>query len=84
MDNIRKELANLALSALTVVLFVIAIIVFIDYGGSAIFYAVVVLALASGFLNAWLISRDAPERHVVAMPSVKMRTTKGRGRKQRR
>jgi VIT1/CCC1 family predicted Fe2+/Mn2+ transporter len=56
MDN-TKEIINIILSIITVILFVIAIIVFIDYGGNAIFYAIVVLALILGFLNAWLISK---------------------------
>jgi len=53
----KPEALAFILSGLTVVLFIIAIIVFIKYGGSAIFYIVVIIAFVTGFLNAWVISK---------------------------
>ena len=62
----ESERLGLALSALTVVLFIIAIAIFIHYGAGAPFYVVVVMAFIVGFLNAWVISRTevrGPEIH---------------------
>lgn len=81
MNNI-KETINIALSIITVVLFVIAIVVFIDYGGNAVFYAVVVLAIALGFVNAWLISKSTETKR--GAPQKMMRASARKGRRSTR
>ncbi|MCL5115334.1 MAG: hypothetical protein M1528_02270 [Candidatus Marsarchaeota archaeon] len=53
----NNEIVSIALSAITVVLFIIAVIVFINYGGSSLFYVIIVIAFVVGLLNAWLISK---------------------------
>lgn len=59
----KPEALAFLLSGLTVVLFIIAIIVFIKYGGSILFYVVVAAAFVIGFLNAWIISKmESPHR----------------------
>lgn len=53
---------ELALSSLTIALAIIAIAIFIYYGVGTMFYVAVLLAIAVGFVNAWLISKtgEAP------------------------
>jgi uncharacterized membrane protein len=53
----ESERLGFILSIITVVLFIIAISIFIGYGAKAPFYIVAVLAFIVGFLNAWVISR---------------------------
>lgn len=65
----RREALAFLLSGITVILFIIAIIVFIKYGATMVFYVVVVLTFAAGVINAWIISRSgalarAPQRAV--------------------
>ncbi len=57
-----NELLGLALSVVTIALFIIALILFINYGGSAKFYVVVIAALVIGVLNAWIISKEGRRR----------------------
>ncbi len=85
----NNEIVSIVLSAATVVLFIIAVIVFIDYGGSALFYVIVILAFASGLLNAWIISRrELPRSQTAAKPVMKAmpprKTRKGKRSKARR
>ncbi len=53
----RTETLGFLLSGLTVVLFIIAVIAFIKFGGRWPFYVTVIVAFIVGFLNAWVISR---------------------------
>ena len=53
----ESERLGLALSAITVLLFIIALVVFIYYGARLPFYTIIVVAFVVGFLNAWGISR---------------------------
>ncbi len=53
----KNERLALILSAITVILFIIAIAIFISNGAHGAFYAVVTIAFISGFLNAWVISK---------------------------
>lgn len=48
---------ELLTSSATVVLAIVAILIFIYSGATALFYVFVLLALVIGFFNAWLISR---------------------------
>jgi fatty acid desaturase len=50
------------LSAATIVLAILAIVTFIYTGASGAFYVVIVVAIATGFVNAWLISRTEETR----------------------
>jgi len=52
------EIRALSLSLATVVLTILALIIFIYQRGSSAFYAVAVIAIIVGFANAWLISRS--------------------------
>lgn len=63
MALLSKEFA---MSALTVVLVIIAIVTFIYSGASLVFYAVVLIALIVGFSNTWLLSRTPRERETQA------------------
>lgn len=63
MAMLSKEFA---MSALTVILVIIAIVTFIYSGASLTFYAVVVIALIVGFSNTWLLSRTPRERETMA------------------
>lgn len=47
---------ELLTSLITIVLVILAIAVFIKYRAGTLFYSLVVLALAMGFLNTWLIA----------------------------
>ncbi len=77
-----NERLGLAFSALTVALFVIALILFISYGGSAWFYVVVAAALAIGILNAWMISVLGRRGRAPRMPvPSKRRASRRRNRK---
>ncbi len=69
----RLEMPAFLLSAITVVLFIIALIVFIKYGAGIAFYIVVVLAFAAGFLNAWAISKMEAGRTAPAPPQPRPR-----------
>ncbi|MDE1856960.1 MAG: hypothetical protein KGH98_02640 [Candidatus Micrarchaeota archaeon] len=53
----RLEL-EIITSLATIVFAILAIGLFIASGGSAAFYAAMVIALAVGFFNAWLISKS--------------------------
>ena len=53
MKNFTKEFIT---SAITVILAIIAIGLFISSGGTLIFDIVVAIAVIVGFYNAWLIS----------------------------
>ncbi len=55
LSKIQREMVS---SALTIVLAVLAISVFIVFGGSVLFYALMLLAIGVGFYNAWLISKE--------------------------
>jgi archaellum biogenesis protein FlaJ (TadC family) len=57
MVDIELELVS---SLVTVALAILALVIFINHGASALFYATVVVAMAVGFLNAWLITKAAP------------------------
>lgn len=57
----ESERLGFILSIITVVLFIIAIAIFIGYGAKAQFYIVAVLAFIVGFLNAWVISKIKPK-----------------------
>ncbi|MDE1868496.1 MAG: hypothetical protein KGH60_00820 [Candidatus Micrarchaeota archaeon] len=63
MAMLSKEFA---MSALTVILVIIAIVTFIYSGASLIFYAVVLIALIVGFSNTWLLSKTPRERETIA------------------
>lgn len=58
MEKIEVELVS---SLVTIVLAILAVAVFIYHGAGALFYATVIVAMAVGFLNAWLITKAAPE-----------------------
>lgn len=60
----EKIIIESASSLTTVALAILAVAIFIYYGANALFYATVVVAILVGFLNAWLISKAAPEGHV--------------------
>ncbi len=62
---------ELAFSLLTIVLAILAIAIFIYYGAGVAFYIVVVLAIAIGFVNAWLVSKAVPESVTAASPAPK-------------
>ena len=51
-------------SSATVALAILAAVIFIYYGAGLAFYAAVVIAMSVGFINAWLISKAAPEGEV--------------------
>ncbi len=53
------ETKGLQLSIATIVLTILAIIIFIYQRGSAAFYATAIIAIVVGFTNAWLLSRNA-------------------------
>ncbi|HVC58292.1 MAG TPA: hypothetical protein VND15_02350 [Candidatus Acidoferrales bacterium] len=55
-------------SAITMALVILVIGVFIHFGASAIFYTLLFIGIAFGFLNGWLISRH--ERMKEGMPPV--------------
>ncbi len=57
----KDRYLELLLSFITLALIVIAIIIFIYTGGSVAFYAVTVVAIIVGFINALLISRIGSE-----------------------
>ncbi len=78
----RLQMPAFLLSAITVVLFIIALIVFIKYGAGTVFYIVVVVALAAGFLNAWAISKMEANRAAYASQRPRpMRSARRRRRK---
>lgn len=52
--------AGIALSLATIVLVIIAISVFIAFGGTLFFYVLVIVAIVVGMLNTWFISREPP------------------------
>jgi hypothetical protein len=64
-------------SILTIVLVILCIAVFIAYGAASLFYAVVVLALIVGFINAWLIAK-AGGAGVAPKPKAVVKKAKGR------
>ena len=81
----RREALAFLLSAVTVVLFILAIIVFIKYRANAYFYTVVALAFASGFVNAWIISKMEPRSGPAApMPPARRARRRPSGRRRRR
>ena len=53
------EAKGFYLSLATVVLTILAIIIFIYQRGSTAFYATATIAIIVGFANAWLLSRGA-------------------------
>jgi hypothetical protein len=75
MAKVELELVS---SLATVVLAILAVVIFIYHGASALFYVVVIVALAIGFLNAWLITKAAPvamAKETVATAMTKARNT---------
>ncbi len=64
MERIAAEVLT---SLATVVLAILAVVVFIYYGAGTLFYVIVAVALIVGFYNAWMISQsesEAPARRV--------------------
>lgn len=81
----RREALAFLLSGLTVVLFIIAIIVFIKYGARAAFYILVAVALAAGVANAWMITRiGAPTRALPQAAPTKATTHRPSAKRRRR
>lgn len=70
-------------SLLTFVSTIIAIVMFIYYGSSLAFYVAIIVAIAIGFINAWLISKSGAE--VAAKPTApkanKAKATRSRSRR---
>jgi multisubunit Na+/H+ antiporter MnhF subunit len=58
MPEATKELV---LSFATVILTILAIIIFIYQQGSSTFYIIAIVTMIVGFVNAWLISKRAPK-----------------------
>ncbi|MGC8496327.1 MAG: hypothetical protein ACP5RM_03540 [Candidatus Micrarchaeia archaeon] len=54
-----KATKELILSFATVVLTILAIIIFIYQQGSSAFYIIATITIIVGFVNAWLISKQA-------------------------
>ena len=69
--------AGIALSLATIVLVIIAISVFIAFGGTLFFYALVIVAIVVGMLNTWFISREPPLRQP-AQPRSRLAGASGR------
>jgi len=78
MQKIEVELVS---SLLTIALAILAVAVFIYHGAGALFYATVLVALAVGFLNAWLITRAAPVGAEAAGATVAVRRRRTVSRK---
>ncbi len=80
MPAYRRESLGFLLSGLTLLFFIIAIIVFINYGARIGFYIVVVITFIIGILNVRVISK-------IPRPAVRYTNTQTRrpsGRKRRR
>lgn len=77
----QKEGLAFLLSGLTIVLFIIAIIAFIKYGGHLAFYVSAIGAFAVGILNAWVISK-MPE-HVTMGPRREQRRRRTKRKRSR-
>ena len=52
----EAQIVGVIASGLVIILTILAIYVFIVYGGKLLFYVIVAVDLVCGFLNAWLIS----------------------------
>jgi uncharacterized membrane protein len=63
-------------SLATVALAILAVVTFIYYGAGLAFYAVVVVAIFVGFINAWLISRATPGEEAQKAAVVARRTVR--------
>ncbi len=62
-----SRFVGIALSMATVALVIITIAVFIAFGGTALFYVLVFLTIAIGFVNTWYISNE--DRISAAQPA---------------
>jgi hypothetical protein len=81
----KREAFAFLLSGLTVILFIIAIIVFIKYGAHSTFYGIMIVALAAGVANAWMITRiGVPSRTPSQPASVRPTTRRPSAKKRRR
>jgi len=65
LKKLEKEFVT---SLLTVLLAILSIALFISSGGSLWFYIAVVIAIAFGFYNAWLISQKQPVEEIASAP----------------
>lgn len=71
----ERDYIEMTSSLITIIVSIIAVAVFIYYGGNALFYAVVVIAILVAAFNAWLLSNQGSlkgiaERIGKAEPSV--------------
>ncbi len=69
---------ELVLSVLTIVLAILAIGIFIYRGANIAFYITVIIAMAVGFINAWLISKTGTAVSASAKKTTKTSATKRR------
>ncbi len=72
------ETKALALSIATIVLTILAIIIFIYQRGSTTFYVTALIAIIVGFANAWLIRKVAKPVNIEAEEAKPGRTQKRR------
>ncbi len=80
----ESERLGFILSVLTVILFIIAIAIFIGYGAKTPFYIVAVLTFAVGFLNAWVISRIKTPKETEEEPETRPSRNRARPKKRRK
>jgi uncharacterized membrane protein YciS (DUF1049 family) len=74
-----QHIAELVFSLLTIALAILAIVTFIYHGASGAFYVTVIIAIAIGFINAWLVSKTGetvPARAVEPKPKKAVRRKK--------
>ncbi|MEM0148998.1 MAG: hypothetical protein QW774_04040 [Candidatus Micrarchaeaceae archaeon] len=71
MDLPKEDKIGLALAFSIIVITVLAIAVFIAYGGGVAFYAVIVIGLILGFYMAYYISRVTAAQQAQAAQQAK-------------
>ncbi|MCL4411465.1 hypothetical protein M1329_00815 [Candidatus Marsarchaeota archaeon] len=75
---------GIALSLATIALVIIAIAVFIAFGGTLLFYALVIAAIVIGMLNTWFISREQSQPRPAPVQATAARSAGARQRKRKR
>lgn len=73
MDN---KYVELSLSFLTLVLVIIAVIIFIKTGGSILFYSISLITVIVGLVNMWKISKSGEEQIEEKIKYIKKRIHK--------
>ena len=61
----ERDYIEMASSLITIIVSIIAVAVFIFYGGSVLFYIIVVIAILIAAFNAWLVSNQGNLKSVL-------------------